>query len=332
MAGSAWWSVSARLAPFLIVCSFASVVSDPLCQETTPFHYSHPQLTCSDFTSAEELEQNVPQGSNRGDVELVLKDSRLDHIPPTVLQQIKPSVLVLNNVTVGSYRVPNSDASAFEELQDTLKKLVFYKNSSQPRSWALLKGNRLLKELLFFRMGPLRLGQDFNELPASVTDISVVQSTVSEVDDRWLSSLDNLESVRLDKVNLKRFERTMLPRPASKLRSLTITGTPLSALPEDFGEGFPALETLNLRRNKITTFEDRALAPFKDRKMDVLLTGNPVECDCKLLFLLGYPESWQYPNCKTPDALAKTPVRQLSADKLGCAAAAAADSPPPGRD
>lgn len=317
-----------RLTPFFIVCSLTSVFSDPLCQETTPFHYNHPQLTCSDFTSAEELERNVPQGSNNGDVELVLKDSRLDHIPPAVFQQVKPSVLVLYNVTVGSYRVPNSDASVFEELQDTLKKLVFYKNSSLPESWALLKGNRLLRELLFFRMVPLRLGQDFNELPTSVDDVAVVQSTVSEVDDGWLSSLDNLESVRIDKVNLNRFERTMLPRPASKLRSLTITGTPLSALPEDFGEGFPSLETLNLRRNKITTFEDRALAPFKGRKMDVFLTGNPVACDCKLLFLLGYPESWHYPNCKTPDALAKTPVRQLSADKLGCAAG----SPPPGRD
>lgn len=328
MADSAWWLISARLAPFLVVCFLATVVGDPLCQETTPFHYSHPQITCSDFTSAEELEQNVPQSSNHGDVELVLKDIRIDHISPVVFQQVKPSVLVLNNVTVRSYGVPDSNASVFDELRDTLKKLVFYKNSSQPESWALLKGNRLLKELLFFRMAPLRLGQDFNELPASVTDIAVVQSTLSEVHDRWLSSLDNLESVRIDKASLNRFARAMLPRPASKLKSLTITGTPLSALPEDFGEGFPSLETLNLRRNKITTFEDRALASLKNRKMNVLLTGNPIECDCKLLFLLGYPESWQYPNCKTPDALAKTPLRQLSADKLGCAA----DSPPPGRD
>ncbi|KAK8776961.1 hypothetical protein V5799_029689 [Amblyomma americanum] len=324
MAAFRSWSERARLvSSFVVLCVASVVLCDPLCQETTPFHYDHPQLTCSDFTSAEELDRNVPErSSDGGKLELVLKDSRLELIPREAFKRVKPSTLVLSNVTVGSYRTSSeSDASSvFGELQDTLEKLVFHKNSSLPESWSLLKGNRALKELLLFRMASLRLGRDFNELPASVRDVAVVQSTVSGVDDRWLSSMDNLENLRIDKVDLDRFERTMLPRPAGKLKYLTITGTRLSALPDDFALDFPALERLNLRRNKITTFKEGALAPLKNGKVDVQLTGNPLECGCHVLFLLGYPDSWQYPNCETPAALAKTPLRELTPDRLSCGA------------
>ncbi|KAL1426395.1 hypothetical protein MTO96_003402 [Rhipicephalus appendiculatus] len=206
-------------------------------------------------------------------LELVLKDSQLEHIPRSVFQKVKPSTLVLSNVTVRSYRAPDADASVFAELRDTLEKLVFHKNSSLPESWSLLKDNRRLSELLLFRMASLRLSQDFNELPASVRDVAVVQSTISGVDARWLSSLNNLESLRIDKVDLEKFERSMLPRPASKLKYLTIAGTDLSALPEDFAQDMPSLEKLNLRRNKFTTFQEAALAPFKSRNVIVELQG-----------------------------------------------------------
>ncbi|XP_037557845.2 uncharacterized protein LOC119434873 [Dermacentor silvarum] len=316
-----WLTNCVRGALFLAICSIVCVVSDPLCQETTPFHYDQPQLTCSDFTSADELESNVPDRLTNGKLELVLKDSQLAYIPQSVFQKVKPSTLVLSNVTVRSYRTPDSDTSVFAELRDTLEKLVFHKNSSLPDSWSLLKDNRLLSELLLFRMASLRLGQDFSELPPSVRDVAVVQSTISGVDARWLSSLDNLESLRIDKVDLEKFERTMLPRPASKLKYLTITGTDLSALPEDFGQDLPSLEKLNLRRNKFATIQEAALAPFKSRTVVVQLEGNPLECDCSILFLLGYPDSWQYPNCERPATLAKTPLRQLTPSSLGCTAA-----------
>ncbi|XP_065284989.1 leucine-rich repeat and immunoglobulin-like domain containing-NOGO receptor-interacting protein 4 [Dermacentor albipictus] len=326
MRASEWLSNRVRVALFLAVCSIVCAVCDPLCQETTPFHYDQPQLICSDFNSADELESHVPDRPKNGKLELVLKDSQLAYIPRSVFQRVKPSTLILSNVTVRSYRTPDSDSSVFAELRDTLEKLVFHKNSSLPDSWSLLKDNRLLSELLLFRMASLRLGHDFDELPASVRDVAVVQSTISGVDPRWLSSMANLESLRIDKVDLEKFERTMLPRPASKLKYLTITGTSLSALAEDFGQDLPSLEKLNLRRNKFTTFQEAALAPLKNRRVVVELEGNPLECDCRILFLLGYPDSWRYPNCERPEALAKTPLRQLTPSSLGCTMAS------PGRE
>ncbi|XP_075748982.1 toll-like receptor 2 isoform X1 [Rhipicephalus microplus] len=266
-------NIRVRAALFIAVCSVVGVACDPLCQETTPFHYDQAQLTCSDFTSAEQLEANVPDRPNSDKLELLLKDSRLQYIPRSVFQRVKPSTLVLSNVTVRSYSTPDSDASVFAELRDTLEKLVFHKNSSLPETWSLLKDNRRLSELLLFRMVSLRLGEDFDELPTSVRDVAVVQSTISGVDARWLSSLSNLESLRLEKVDLGKFERSMLPRPASKLKYLTISGTDLSALPEDFTEDMPSLEKLNLGRNKFTTFQEATLAPLKSRNVIVELQG-----------------------------------------------------------
>ncbi|KAH6931178.1 hypothetical protein HPB50_022712 [Hyalomma asiaticum] len=319
-----WLTNRVRATLFFVSFFIACVFCDPLCQETTPFHYDQPQLTCSDLTSADELVSNVPDRSNGGKLELVLKDSRLEYIPRSVFQKVKPSTLVLSNVTVRSYRTPDSDVSVFAELRDTLEKLVFHKNSSLPDSWNLLKDNRQLSELLLFRMASLRLGQDFNELPASVKDVAVVQSTLSAVDAHWLSSLSNLESLRIEKVDLEKFEKTMLPSPASKLKYLTIIGTDLSALPEDFAQDLPSLEKVNLKRNKFATFQEAPLAPLKSRKVIVELEGNPVVCDCRLAFLLGYPDSWQYPNCEAPATLAKTPLRQLTPTSLGCTATSSA--------
>ncbi|KAL3234152.1 hypothetical protein MRX96_022673 [Rhipicephalus microplus] len=88
------------------VCSVVGVACDPLCQETTPFHYDQAQLTCSDFTSAEQLEASLPERPNGDKIELLLKDSRLQYIPRSVFQRVKPSTLVLSNVTVRSYRTP----------------------------------------------------------------------------------------------------------------------------------------------------------------------------------------------------------------------------------
>ncbi|KAH8024308.1 hypothetical protein HPB51_022427 [Rhipicephalus microplus] len=292
-----WPIIRVRAALFIAVCSVVGVASDPLCQETTPFHYDQAQLTCSDFTSAEQLEASLPERPNGDKIELLLKDSRLQYIPRSVFQRVKPSTLVLSNVTVRSYRAPDSDASVFAELRDTLEKLVFHKNSSLPDTWSLLKDNRRLSELLLFRMASLRLGEDFDELPTSVRDVAVVQSTISGVDARWLSSLSNLESLRIEKVNLGKFERSMLPRPATKLKYLTIATRSDRFVPSP------------------------SSAHFRRRAIARLAAGNPLECDCRVVFLLvGYPDSWQYPNCEKPATLAKTPLRQLTPSSLGCAA------------
>ncbi|CAN8014304.1 unnamed protein product [Ixodes persulcatus] len=316
MAGQAAWSVHRLLVSACIFFAFTS--AEPSCQETTPIYYMHPEYTCSNLSSPDELLQHMPKNMNSSRIEVVLKDSRLNHFPPGAFAGNKVTSLVLNNVTVKTFALPGASGSVFDELQDTLEKLVFYKNSSLPETWSMLKNVKHLEELVFFRISRLRLGDDFNDLPTSMKNVAVVQSSLTEVGSGWMSSLQKLEKVRIENSDFKVFSRAMLPRPAESLRELVITRTPITSLPSDFSEGFPALSMLNLRLNKITTFEEAALAPLKKTGATVVLTGNSLHCDCKLAFLLAYPDGWHYPKCETPDVLAKTPFKGLDAGKLGC--------------
>lgn len=307
--------VASPLVAFAFCLSLARL--EPQCQETTPLYYEHPEYTCSEFQDQEDFAKFIPRGLKNPKVEFVLKDGRLSHIPPGAFGGNKVSGLVFNNVTVDSFVSPTG-LSVFDELEGTLEKIVFYKGSSVPKTWDILKNLKRLDELVFFRMSKLNLGKDFNGLPGSVKKVAVIQSSLSDVDKDWMSSLINLEQVRIESSDLKTFSRSMLPRPAPHLRELTITRTALASLPMDFSQELPALRMLNLGRNKITTIGEGALAPLTKQTTIVVLSGNPMNCDCKLRFLLGYPDTWQYPKCKTPDALAKTPVKGLTPDKLGC--------------
>ncbi|CAN7938650.1 unnamed protein product, partial [Ixodes hexagonus] len=314
--GQVAWSTCRLLV--LVGVFFAAASSEPSCQETTPIYYMLPEYTCSDLSNPDELLQHMPQGLKNDRIEVVLKDSRLDNFPPGAFADNKVSSLVLNNVTVKSFSVPGTSGNMFDELEDSLEKLVFYKNSSLPETWSMLKNMKRLNELVFFRVSRLRLGDDFKDLPTTVKNVAVVQSSLGEVGRDWMSSLPNLEKVRIENSDLKIFSRDMLPRPAESLRELVITRTAITSLPNDFSEDFPALRMVNLRQNKITTLEEAALSPLKKTGATVILTGNPVHCDCKVAFLLAYPDSWHYPTCETPEVLAKSPLRGLDADKLGC--------------
>lgn len=221
MAGRAAWSVHGLIVSACVIFEFAS--AEPSCRETTPIYYMHPEYTCSDLSSSDELLKLMPKNLNSPRIELVLKDSRLDHFPPGAFADNKVTSLVLNNVTVKSFALPGSSASVFDELQETLEKLVFYKNSSLPETWSMLKNVKHLEELVFFRISRLRLGDDFNDLPTSMKNVAVVQSSLAEVGSGWMSSLQKLEKVRIENSDFKVFSRAMLPRPAGSLRELVIT-------------------------------------------------------------------------------------------------------------
>ncbi|KAL1426397.1 hypothetical protein MTO96_003404 [Rhipicephalus appendiculatus] len=148
-------------------------------------------------------------------------------------------------------------------------------------------------------MTALNLTRDFNELPAGLRKVVIIRTGVGNVDDDWMSSLLNLENLRIQSSTLDKFARSMLPRPAPRLRKLTIGDSSLTSLPEDFGADFPVLKQVNLRQNLISSFSEQSLAPLKNSNATVVLSGNPVHCDCKSL-------------------LSGVPLRDLTPEKLGC--------------
>lgn len=292
---------------------------EPKCEDTTRRHAIVPEYTCSGFTSPEDFAKHFNKSTGPGnDLWFILKDSKLDYIPAGFLGEHRASMLEFNNVTLGTFLEPGSNRSLFSGLEPSLKRVTFTLGSTLPSTWATLRPLGRLEELVFFEMTGLNLTRDFNELPAGLRKVVIIRTGVGNVDDDWMSSLLNLENLRIQSSTLDRFARSMLPRPAPRLRKLTIGDSSLTSLPEDFGADFPVLKQVNLRQNLISSLSEQSLVPLKNSNATVVLSGNPVHCDCKVSFLLGYPDSWTYPECGSPEPLSGVPLRDLTPEKLGC--------------
>lgn len=311
------WVANCALCCLLVLDALVGVQCEPKCEDTTRRHATVPEYTCSDFTRPEDFGKHFKHEAPPGDLWFTLKDSKLEYIPAGFLGEHRASMLEFNNVSLGTFVEPNSNRSLFSGLEPSLKRVTFTHGSSLPHSWSMLRPLGRLEELVFFEMTHLNLTRDFNELPAGLRKVAIIRTGIGTVDDDWMSSLLNLENLRVQSSTLDTFARSMLPRPAPRLRRLTIGDSSLTSLPDDFGEDFPVLTQVNVRQNLISTFSESSLAPLRN-KTTAVLSGNPVHCDCKVLFLSSYPDSWTYPECSSPEELKNVSVRELTAEKLGC--------------
>lgn len=310
------------LALLALLFSFDRTYSAPSCRDTSTHLYDEREYTCFSFSKAEDFQLHMPKDLNFPRLRFVLKECLLDHIPGAAFSGIPALSLDFDNCKAKSFSLsPAADSNPFRGLEETVSRMGFMHNSSIPESWSLLKDLSRLKELAFYQMTDLDLTPDFNGLPQSVRRVLIFRSTIARVSESWLASMRNLEEVWIQESNLKLFSRSMLPRPAPKLWRLHLQGCFLSSLPRDFSDDLPVMRHLSLEDNQITTFEEESLAPLKAERTYVGLYGNPVHCDCKIKFLVGYSEHWRFPLCKTPESLAGTRLSELTEHQLNCSAA-----------
>ncbi|KAL3234157.1 hypothetical protein MRX96_022677 [Rhipicephalus microplus] len=165
--------------------------------------------------------------------------------------------------------------------------MVFRRDSTLPSSWSQLGNMTALRELHLQRYPNLNLTRDFGKLPASLKLVFVFDSSVNRVDDDWLVDLTNLETVIVRVTDLAVFTRSMLPNPAPRLSTLDLAENQLAAFPRGIGEDLPALQFVNLEDNRITTLDEKEVAPLHRDTVLLRLIGNPMYCDCRLWFPSG---------------------------------------------
>ncbi|KAL1434458.1 hypothetical protein MTO96_011554 [Rhipicephalus appendiculatus] len=303
----------------LFVCFVAAT---PTCIESGTSRVTY---TCSGFTSHAHFDEFVrrdftPDRYSR--VEFLLHDSNLDFLPPRALDGTMASVVELRNVRVHG-PTPTSEDHPFTGVTSWLKKVIVSDGSTVPPSWGLLAPLTKLEEVILLNMHYVNLSSSFNELPKSVRRVRVLNSTILGVDPHWLAGLENLEELHVENSNINHFERTMLPRPARNLTSLTLRNANLTSLPVDLTEDAPLLTTVNLQHNAIKHFEAGSFTPLLARSTDAaaFLDENPLDCDCHARFLNQIPPSWTAPPCSTPERLRGRLVKNIGISQLICASA-----------
>ncbi|KAH7983425.1 toll-like receptor 3 [Rhipicephalus sanguineus] len=304
----------------LLVCYVAAT---PTCVESGTSRVTY---TCSGFTSHADFDRVVRREftpAQYSQVEILLRDSNLDYLPVRAFEGTLASALELRNVRVHGHTPQTSDGHPFTGVTSWLKKVILSDGSTVPPSWSLLSPLNKLEEVILLNMHYVNLSNSFNELPKSVKRVRVLNSTILGVDPEWLASLENLEELHVENSNINHFSRTMLPRPALNLTSLTLRNANLTSLPADLTADAPRLTTLNLQENAIHHFDEHSFIPLLERSTNAaaFLDGNPLDCDCNARFLNQIPESWTTPPCVTPDRLKGRLVKNIGISQLICAAA-----------
>lgn len=273
---------------------------------------------CTGLNSASEFYRNARSALRYPNLWFVVKDSRLSHYPPRTFINGSVSVLELDNVSVGQYSPVDHDAHPFGGLEDSLSRLVFRRNSSVPSRWGMLAGLNALAELEFYEMANLNLTRDFNQLPRSLRSISIYSCPIRFVDVMWLSELRNLETLVVVDSNLKTFARTMMPRPALRLKTMNLGENVLTEIPRDIGEDAPTLRFINMAENRVTSLNENTLSSLRHQKTYVHMSGNPIHCDCKLRFLFKFPVIASSVQCATPQKLKGRYFSDLESSQLRC--------------
>ncbi|CAN7938518.1 unnamed protein product [Ixodes hexagonus] len=309
---------SSHIALLLLVACSASAT--PTCVET--YGSTRTTYTCSGFTTHENFGQYVSREfppHRYPDIKFVLKDSRLDFLPHSAFADTRASTLVFSNVHVSDFPEVGQTDHPFHGVGSWLKRIEYRNGSTVPHSWGLLQPLTKLQTLAFYNMPDLQLTEDFNRLPHNLRKVDIENSTISGVDASWLSQLENLEELDVRNTNLNTFNRSMLPRPATKLTTLVLRHNQLTSLPGDLTQDAPALKTLDVASNQISSFHQESFSPLSAREnVTVNLEGNPLNCDCHARFLSSVPNSWISPPCQSPERLRGRHVKNIGISQLLC--------------
>ncbi|XP_077483239.1 toll-like receptor 9 [Amblyomma americanum] len=276
--------------------------------------------TCTDLRSSGQLLEHFEPNRTApvGKLRFVLENSALERIPEGLFQGLDVSTIQFDNVVLtGEWS--RAESTPLRGLEDTLEKLVFSHNSTVPDNWAFfLSGMAQLSEMVFFDMSGVRLASSSQDgLPRTLRKLHLVRSTIASADDYWLSSLTDLEALSLRHVNLTAFARTVLPSTAAKLETLLLEDCSLTSFPAGLDKGLPSLKYVGLQDNQIVQLGSEDVAPLVNRGVVVQLRGNPLNCDCNLLFLTENRRRHPiYGKCESPASLKGRNLRALSARDL----------------
>ncbi|XP_018621555.2 leucine-rich repeat and immunoglobulin-like domain-containing nogo receptor-interacting protein 2 isoform X2 [Scleropages formosus] len=152
----------------------------------------------------------------------------------------------------------------------------------------------------------------------NLTTLSITNTRLSTFPYQALRHLSYLTHLNLSFSHIGVIEGGML-RDLVRLRELHLVGAQLSTIESGAFQGLPVLRVLNISHNQLETLEQEAFqAPEGLEKL--LIDGNPLVCDCRLLWILQRRHSIQFgdsqPSCSTPEGLHAQPFRELEEMQL----------------
>nr|QHA25213.1 leucine-rich repeat domain-containing protein [Physocyclus mexicanus] len=255
-----------------------------------------------------------------GKIDFSLQHSRVKAIPLALWKVLLTSKTVDVSIMYSKvdYLVAPEEGTlpALNTSGSAIIKIVHSKDISRWQ-WSQLKSyNPRFSLTLVIDDTPVNeLTTDFADIAGgNVRKVSIDIADLQSLPEGIFSKFSNSYSISVQNNHLADISRSMFPRPAPKLRFLSLNGNDLTYLPEDLFSDMPGLEIVYLLENELTTLPENIFMSVNSRRLRLIeLTRNPWECDCDLrkatfnatsFVDLGY--------CATPGEMVGNKVQDLS--------------------
>ncbi|KAG7458959.1 hypothetical protein MATL_G00226150 [Megalops atlanticus] len=180
------------------------------------------------------------------------------------------------------------------------------------------------KKLFRLRYLEIDSWPSLDEVPANtfhglnLTTLSITNTNLSSFPYQALRHLPHLTHLNLSYNRISYIEGGML-QDLVRLRELRLAGAQLAAIEPYAFQGLRSLKVLNVSHNQLDTLE-RAVFQAPEALEKLLIDGNPLVCDCRLMWLLQRRYSLHFgdaqPECSTPEGVRGRPFREFKESLL----------------
>ncbi|XP_067126162.1 leucine-rich repeats and immunoglobulin-like domains protein 3 [Centruroides vittatus] len=178
--------------------------------------------------------------------------------------------------------------SAFKGLEFELHELHFLK--CRINNIVFQKGTQFtfLNTLIFEKTNLLPKMSDnvFKKFPSKLRNLKITGCNVQEFGNQALKKLSHLETADFGENHLTKISRSMFPRPARRLRYLSLTSNPITELPDDLFENMERLEFLLLSDTRISVLSNNTFFPVWQQLEEVYMNNIKLNCDCNISWML----------------------------------------------
>ncbi|XP_065073448.1 insulin-like growth factor-binding protein complex acid labile subunit [Ochlerotatus camptorhynchus] len=249
---------------------------------------------------------------------LYLDDNAIKTIPTLSLTPLK----TLAELYMGTNSLYKIQPGAFEGLQ-SLRRLDIHGSMLVNITIDTFRGLENIRSLDLSDNHLLKVPTVQMSALKRLEDLVIGQNDFDVVPEGAFFGLSNLKSIDISgALNLKCIQSGAFSANPN-LESITIASNKeLLELDEGAFSGLPHIKKVILRDNKISTFREELL-PWKHlTEFDV--SENPLSCDCQMLWLRNLLHRKNIETdeaqivCVFPDRLHGEPLREISAEMLGC--------------
>uniref|UniRef100_A0A4Q8K6T3 U92-Liphistoxin-Lsp1b_1 n=1 Tax=Liphistius sp. SGP-2016 TaxID=1905180 RepID=A0A4Q8K6T3_9ARAC len=273
-------------------------------------------VNCAYFYSERDLEVEVRKKKSQDQISFQISNSSLRYLPREAFSGIQIQEFTLKTSSLASL---SDEEFAFEGLENTLRTLTFdsctYTNDWD---WGQLRKLSKLEYIGVINSDLLTVTEDLKQL-SNIKYLNFDKNSISWIADDAFSRFPRLYMFYMNHNLIRKFKRSMFPNPADALYYFEVKYNQIETLPKDIFVNMPALGSVHLSGNKITTLDEDIFRPVWGKLAWLVFEDAPISCDCRLIWITQVIKGPSLvAECSRPKPLEKKKLWELTSDDLWC--------------